>query len=86
MKTVDILAAAILASMVFSAGCLGPDHDDKDPIGYESRYVAMNDLVNSSNEFAFRMYRGLVNGTDNVFFSPYSIVIALGMAYEGARG
>jgi serpin B len=46
----------------------------------------MNDVVNSSNEFSFNMYRELLDGDQNVFFSPYSITIALGMAYEGARG
>ena len=44
------------------------------------------DLVNSSNDFTFEMYRQLIDGDDNVFFSPYSITTALGMAFEGARG
>lgn len=44
------------------------------------------DMVNSSNEFTFDMYKHLVDGDENVFFSPYSISTALGMAFEGARG
>ena len=75
-----------MISVAFLSGCLDPGEDDKNPVGYESQYVGMNEYVNSSNEFSFDMYRQLVNGTDNVFFSPYSIAIALGMAYEGARG
>ena len=44
------------------------------------------DLINSSNDFTFDMYRQLIDGDDNLFFSPYSIATALGMAFEGARG
>ena len=44
------------------------------------------DLVNSSNDFTFDIYRHLNTGNENVFFSPYSITTALGMAFEGARG
>jgi len=44
------------------------------------------DLVNSSNDFTFDMYRHLANADENVFFSPYSITTAMGMAFEGARG
>ena len=45
-------------------------------------------LVNSNNEFAFSMYDELSseNPNDNVFFSPFSISLALSMAYLGARG
>lgn len=53
---------------------------------YETSYTGLNEVVNSSNEFSFEMYRELLDGDRNVFFSPYSMAIALGMAYEGARG
>ncbi|MBN1390751.1 MAG: serpin family protein [Candidatus Thermoplasmatota archaeon] len=86
MKIATFLSVVMLVSITFLAGCLTPNEGDRDPPGYETRYTGMNELVNISNEFSFDMYRGLVNGDDNVFFSPYSIVIALGMAYEGARG
>jgi serpin B len=86
MKIRGPLAVALLISTVLIAGCLDNGGTDKDPPGYESQFVPMNDLVNSSNEFSFGMYRELIDGDENVFFSPYSITIALGMAYEGARG
>ncbi|MDO9537902.1 MAG: serpin family protein [Thermoplasmata archaeon] len=46
------------------------------------------ELVDCSNEFSFEMYKQLAKdkNQENVFFSPYSITTALGMAYEGARG
>ncbi|MBN1390750.1 MAG: serpin family protein [Candidatus Thermoplasmatota archaeon] len=86
MKIQGAIGVALLISVAFIAGCLDNGDIEKDPPGYESIYVPMNDLVNSSNEFSFDMYRQLLNGDDNIFFSPYSITIALGMAYEGARG
>jgi serpin B len=45
------------------------------------------EFVNCSNDFSFEMYQKLAaEDGENVFFSPYSITTALGMAYEGARG
>ena len=44
------------------------------------------DLVSGNNQFAFDVYRQVRQGTDNLFFSPYSISIALAMTYAGARG
>ncbi|MBA3046296.1 MAG: serpin family protein [Candidatus Thermoplasmatota archaeon] len=49
--------------------------------------TTVSELVDCSNEFSFDMYKELAAGdNENVFFSPYSITTALGMAYEGARG
>jgi len=39
------------------------------------------------NDFSLNIYHQIVNRNDgNVFFSPYSIFVALAMTYEGARG
>jgi hypothetical protein len=47
----------------------------------------VHELVECSNDFSFEMYRELAgSGDENIFFSPYSITTALGMAYEGAGG
>ena len=44
-------------------------------------------LVNGNNEFAFDLYRQLVSTQDgNLFYSPYSISLALAMTYAGANG
>jgi serpin B len=49
--------------------------------------TTVSGLVECSNEFSFDMYAELAaSGDENVFFSPYSITTALGIAYEGARG
>ena len=43
-------------------------------------------LVNGNSAFAFDLYRALAEGEGNIFFSPYSISLALAMTYAGARG
>ena len=44
------------------------------------------DLVNGNNAFAFDLYRALCVEDGNLFYSPYSISLALAMTYAGARG
>ncbi len=50
----------------------------------------VNKTINSNNQFAFDLYLKLKDvpeyNESNIFFSPYSISVALGMTYEGARG
>jgi len=51
--------------------------------------VAENELVQADNRFAFKLFRE-INTQDetggNVFISPLSVAMALGMAYNGAAG
>lgn len=48
---------------------------------------SVNTLVDSLNDFSINFYQQIIiNENDNIFFSPYSIFVALSMAYEGARG
>jgi serpin B len=46
----------------------------------------LTELVDGNNMFAFDLYRQVRQGADNLFFSPYSISMALAMTYAGARG
>ena len=46
----------------------------------------LDDLVSGNSAFAFDLYRTLSSEDGNLFYSPYSISIALGMTYAGARG
>ena len=50
--------------------------------------VGMEKLVNQDNEFAFDLLKKTIasSGETNVFISPLSVSIALGMAWNGASG
>ena len=52
-----------------------PDVDDTD----------LTMLVNGNSAFAFDLYQVLRDGDDNLFYSPYSISLALAMTYAGAH-
>jgi serpin B len=43
-------------------------------------------LAAAQNRFALDLYRVLKESDENLFYSPYSIAVALSMAYAGARG
>jgi serpin B len=43
-------------------------------------------LVEGNSAFAFKLYQELKGKEGNLFYSPYSISLALAMAYAGARG
>jgi serpin B len=45
----------------------------------------LEDLVTGNTAFAFDLYRQLGANGSNLFFSPYSISLALAMTYAGAR-
>jgi len=43
-------------------------------------------LVDGNNKFAVGLYQTLKSGEGNLFYSPYSISMALAMTYAGAKG
>lgn len=43
-------------------------------------------LVDGNSDFAFNLYQALSKEGGNIFYSPYSISLALAMTYAGARG
>jgi hypothetical protein len=47
---------------------------------------AASPLVAGNNGFTFALYQRLRTEEGNLFFSPYSISLALAMTYAGARG
>ncbi|MFA5308000.1 MAG: serpin family protein [Dehalococcoidales bacterium] len=85
-----LMLAIVMISGLF--GCSQPAaagllKSDKDRI--TSPMVNQSDmtmLVNGDGEFAFDLYQALKKEGGNIFYSPYSISLALAMTYAGARG
>ncbi|GFY67366.1 uncharacterized serpin-like protein TK1782 [Trichonephila inaurata madagascariensis] len=71
---------AVVAFLVIAFNCsVGIASDDQD--------TDLKKVASINNEFALNLYQNLATGnTKNLFFSPISIFIALGMLYDGARG
>jgi len=46
----------------------------------------LSQLVSDNNAFAFDLYQKLRTENGNLFYSPFSISVALAMTYAGARG
>ena len=53
-----------------------------EPVATEAE---VGELVLGNSTFAFDLYRELSSEGGNLFYSPYSISVALGMTYAGAR-
>ncbi|QDA30555.1 serpin family protein [Thermococcus indicus] len=93
--------AAILIFIVVASGCIAnggggtstvpPDSSSKTFTPPMTKYDVLEEgqerpVVEGLNAFAFELYRELSAEGGNVFFSPYSVEVALAMAYEGANG
>ena len=85
--TAGCIAVLIVAGLIYS-GLVSP------PVNIQARAVdtfatseSVGSLSGAMNDFSFEMYKELgIDSDENVFFSPYSIFVALAMTYEGARG
>ncbi len=97
----DILAGILAATILVGAGCgLVPQLDDGPgpaaALASEKERVPAPDvgdgdldrLVDGNSAFAFDLYRLLAEQErgENLFYSPYSISLALAMTYAGAGG
>jgi serpin B len=76
-----------------TAGCAQPsahameaksdlDRDTSPQVGTSD----LERLVDGNSDFTFDLYQALREEQDNLFYSPYSISLALAMTYAGARG
>jgi serpin B len=85
-----LLIAPIAAVVLVLAGCANGAEiarSDKQRVTAPNVDEAhVTDLVNGNSEFAFGLYQAIREEGDNLFYSPYSISLALAMTYAGARG
>ncbi|MFT4311998.1 MAG: serpin family protein [Candidatus Woesearchaeota archaeon] len=51
-----------------------------------STFEGIEQVINANNKFAFDLFNKISqNQNNNLFFSPYSVSVALAMTYEGAK-
>lgn len=101
MNQKALYRAAILIAFVLAAtglvGCLPKDGDHSQQIKISQStkprdtspqvdQADLAELVAGNSSFAFDLYQALHQEKDNLFYSPYSISVALAMTYAGARG
>jgi len=85
---VIVLLLSVIASIQMAQPAAGEVlKSDKERIN--SPDVSMSEqasLVEGNSAFAFELYKALKEEEGNLFYSPYSISLALAMTYAGARG
>lgn len=88
-----LIVALLLLSLV--AGCVRPEDRRIQVVRADAARVTrpdvpaqdLTELVQGNNGFAFDLYRALQEKENgNLFYSPFSISIALAMTWAGARG
>ncbi len=87
---VFVAAAILLVSYWSNTAPVVPDNGvvhDPDLINdLDIDPQSVDEVVTSNNRFAFDLYSLYRKHPDNIFYSPYSLLAALAMTYEGARG
>lgn len=90
MAAVLIVSVAIIAGYLYKDNLFSPSAKaDQLAIDTNATSESVSSLVDYMNMFSFDLYTQLSNDQEhegnNVFFSPYSVFVALSMTYEGAK-
>jgi len=85
-----ILLYSLIALMVVSLALFGNTGQEKEVSQVSPEVAAVyadvqSELVEGNTTFALDLYHALSQAEGNLFFSPYSISLALAMTYAGAR-
>lgn len=90
-KAILIMLAAVM--MLSAVSCASPVYgevllksDKERETSPDVSVSALQDLVEGNTEFALDLYQQLREEDGNIFFSPYSLSLALAMTYAGAEG
>jgi serpin B len=93
LNRIPILVLLALSIAIGAVGCAQPsayaEEAKSDLDRVSSPNVGASDLeklVEGNSAFALDLYQALREQGENIFYSPYSISIALAMTYAGARG
>lgn len=90
-KRIGSVLMLLIVGIMLASGCVNTDFSS---LNYtESTSIVpytYNDTLKCKmppvNDFTFLLYHSLPKKEDNIFLSPYSILTALAMLYEGAEG
>lgn len=96
MRTISILTQALLVAFLClqcsqSTTDTAPKPSERNPSAdaIENLSAAETSLLNSSNQFGFKLFREIMDteaANENVFISPLSASYALALCYNGAGG
>jgi len=88
LKTLAIIVTLVIISAGVYAGVNYNGLTNNKTVKAQSTLKLVNcSIAKEICELSFKLYKELLKkGDKNIFFSPYSIFIALAMTYEGARG
>ncbi len=80
MRNTSLTLSTVLFSLLLAAGCRETE------AGAPVEEANTHEVVQGNTAFAVDLYQQLRGQGGNIFFSPHSISLALGMTYGGARG
>lgn len=83
LGVVSLISGCAVADQPGSSGAVKSDKQRAAP---EVAGNEMDELASGNSAFAFDLYQALRGGGGNLFYSPYSISLALAMTYAGASG
>ncbi len=88
-KVLSLLLAIVMLGLTACTPAVSAEvleSDKSRDTGQQASHSDIDTLVAGNSEFAFDLYRELRGEDGNLFYSPYSISLALAMTYAGARG